>query len=402
MQPTLLDTPLSVSHTCALLEELVSASGVLLVEGEISGFVCSRAGHNYFTLKDATASLRCVLFAGSAKYTAQLAEGSKVIVRARASIYAKTGALQLVVEQVRTEQTQGALYAQFVQLKEQLGKEGLFDQAHKQPLPDYPETVGVITSATGAVRRDIETTLARRFPCAHIVIFAAQVQGDGAVASLCRALDRAERYTPHIECAIIGRGGGSIEDLAAFNDEQLIRRLHAFTVPIVSAVGHQTDVTLCDFVADMRAATPTAAAELLSPAQDELLLWIDAQQKSMKRRAHDKLVSAMHGCTMLATRLGQAQSAIVQHQHTIDTYLHLLRKPVDKALSKARLCTALIEEKLRSHNPRTLFARGFAYAVSNSKAISSVRQLTVQQAFTLQMHDGKVGATVVDVEPADE
>ncbi len=259
----------------SLLEGDGNLSGVML-SGEISNFVNHyKSGHWYFSLKDENALVRAVMFRSAAVRVPFVPEnGMKVIVRARVSLYEKDGSYQLYADDMQPDGA-GALQVAFEQLKARLQAEGLFDESRKRPLPAYPRRVGVITSETGAAVRDIINVLGRRYPLAEVVLLPTLVQGEGAPAQLCAALQRFEAMkaaedtrTPDV--ILIGRGGGSLEELWAFNDETVARTVAACTIPVISCVGHETDFTICDFVADLRAPTPSAAAELAVPDCAEL------------------------------------------------------------------------------------------------------------------------------------
>ncbi|MGN0994912.1 MAG: exodeoxyribonuclease VII large subunit, partial [Butyricicoccus sp.] len=247
----------------------------VFVRGEISNFKLHTSGHCYFSLKDRDAAISCVMFRSDAQRLRFRPEnGLSVIVRGRISAYPKTGQVQLYAADLVPDGA-GALSLQFEQLKEKLYREGLFDPSHKKELPLYPNTIAIVTSPTGAAVHDMIRILRRRFPCAEVLIYPALVQGADAPASLMRALLRADRDA-RADVLIVGRGGGSVEDLWAFNDETLARTIYAMKTPVVSAVGHEPDVTIADFVADVRAATPSAAAELVTPDCDELRQIIDS------------------------------------------------------------------------------------------------------------------------------
>ena len=263
---------ITVSQLTYALKRLIEDNFLLegiWVQGEISNFTAHSSGHLYFTLKDAGACVKCVMFksqAWSLKF--KPADGQEVAIRGRIGVYEKSGQCQLYVEEMAPSGL-GSLYQAFAKLKEKLEQEGLFDPARKRKLPPLPQKIGVITSPTGAAVQDIIKILRRRRPNVDILIFPAQVQGAEAPASLIKALNDAARFQ-NLDLIIIGRGGGSLEELWAFNDEQLARAIAAFPKPVISAVGHETDFTIADFVADLRAPTPSGAAELAVPDQQSL------------------------------------------------------------------------------------------------------------------------------------
>ena len=262
---------LSVSALARSVRDLLEHRYPLLwVAGEISNCIRAKSGHLYFSLKDETAQVRCVMFRNRGQHLDwEPREGLRVEVRALVTLYEARGEFQLNVEAMRRA-GQGALFEAFLRLRDQLGKEGLFDAAHKKPLPAYPRRIGIVTSLQAAALRDVLTTLARRNPSIPLIIYPAQVQGEGAAEQLATAIATAARRN-ECDVLILCRGGGSIEDLWAFNDEGLARAIHACPIPVLTGIGHETDFTIAEFVADRRAATPTAAAELAAPVRAELL-----------------------------------------------------------------------------------------------------------------------------------
>ncbi|PWK11513.1 exodeoxyribonuclease VII large subunit [Tumebacillus permanentifrigoris] len=258
------------------------------VRGEISNFTHHSKGHMYFTLKDPNSRVKAIMFAGNNRYLKFIPkEGMKVIVHGYISVFERDGAYQLYVDDMQPEGL-GSLFLALQQLKEKLEREGLFDAAHKKPLPSFPRVVGVITSPTGAAVRDIITTIRRRFPVANVLLHPVIVQGPQAAASVADAI-RAMNEFGEIDVLIVGRGGGSFEELWAFNEEVVVRAIHASSIPVISAVGHETDTTLADFVADVRAATPTAAAELAVPHLQELRRHVEQLSTRMEKALQGRL-----------------------------------------------------------------------------------------------------------------
>ncbi len=272
------------------------------VAGEISNFVRAKSGHLYFSLKDENAQVRCVMFRNRGQYMDwEPREGLKVEVRAVVSLYEARGDFQLNVESMRRA-GQGALFEAFLKLRDKLDMEGLFDAAHKKPLPFCPKRIGIVTSLQAAALRDVLTTLARRNPSIAVVIYPAAVQGEGAAQQLAAAIAAAARRN-ECDLLILCRGGGSIEDLWAFNDEGLARAIHACPIPVVTGIGHETDFTIAEFVADRRAPTPTAAAELASPARAELLARVAALQAALTNRFARELDTRMQHVDHLLRRM---------------------------------------------------------------------------------------------------
>ncbi|MDD5104852.1 MAG: exodeoxyribonuclease VII large subunit [Desulfuromonadaceae bacterium] len=268
-------TILTVSRLTALLRGLLEENfEQLWVQGEVSNLSYPSSGHCYFTLKDAGAQLRCVMFKGTVKNLKyRLSDGMALIVRGRISVYDQRGEYQLICEYAEPDGI-GALQTAFVQLKEKLASESLFAESHKVRLPCFPRRIGVITSLTGAAIHDILNVLKRRFAALSVLLYPVRVQGEGAAVEIARAIDEMNRLA-EVDVLVVGRGGGSLEDLWAFNEEVVARAVYRSKIPIISAVGHETDWTICDFVADLRAPTPSAAAELVIASADELRSQVD-------------------------------------------------------------------------------------------------------------------------------
>lgn len=267
---------LSVSQLTALIRGVLEENfDRVWVEGEISNLAQPQSGHLYFTLKDAGAQLRCVMFRGAARAVRfEPKDGMRVLVRGRLTLFEPRGEYQMVAEYLEPQGV-GALQLAFIQLKEKLAREGLFDQRHKKPLPRLPKRIGVVTSPTGAAIQDILTVLSRRFANLELLIAPTRVQGEGAAQEVAQAIDDLNRYGA-LDVIIVGRGGGSLEDLWAFNEEVVARAIHRSLLPVISAVGHEVDFTIADFVADLRAPTPSAAAELVIQSKAELLAELES------------------------------------------------------------------------------------------------------------------------------
>lgn len=313
---------LSVSALARSVRDLLEHRYPLLwVAGEISNCVRAKSGHLYFSLKDELAQVRCVMFRNRGQYLDwDPRDGMRVEVRALVTLYEARGDFQLNVESMRRA-GQGALFEAFLRLRDKLDKEGLFDPAHKKPLPVYPRRIGIVTSPQAAALRDVLTTLARRNPAIPVILYPAQVQGEGAGQQLAAAIATATRRG-ECDVLILCRGGGSIEDLWAFNDEALARAIHACPITVVTGIGHETDFTIAEFVADRRAATPTAAAELATPARAELLADLSRLRQSLLR---------------------QMQSALDARAQRVDALASRLQSPVERlAASAARLLAARV------------------------------------------------------------
>lgn len=379
----------------SLLEEDANLRSVYL-RGEISNLTDHyRSGHIYLTLKDEKASVKAVMFAGQARSLRfRPQDGMKVLVRGRASLYDATGAYQLYIEDMQPDGL-GALNLAFEQLKRKLSAEGLFDSAHKKPLPAFPERVGVITSPTGAAVQDILRILGRRYPLAEVVMCPVQVQGEAAAAQLADAIRRFDR----LECAdviIIGRGGGSAEDLWAFNDEALAREIFACRIPVVSAVGHETDFTICDFVADVRASTPSAAAELVSPETGALRSSLAGTQAYLKTLMLSRIdrekrrLDAAAGSRVLRSPM----ETVHRRRMKLDLLTSQLKSVYSGATASKQKQLALLSGRLDALSPLKVLARGYSIAMKDNKPISSVSQAEKGDTIELRLSDGSLSCTV--------
>ena len=332
--------------------------GAQWVEGELSNFARPASGHWYFTLKDPSAQVRCAMFkpkAGLVRF--RPADGMQVLVYARISLYEPRGEFQLVAEHMEPA-GEGLLRLRFEQLKQQLAAEGLFDTDRKRPLPAWPRGIGVVTSATGAALRDILHVLARRNPSVPVYVYPCAVQGTAAASELAAAVDSANRHG-HCDVLIVARGGGSLEDLWSFNEEKLVRAVAASRIPVVSGVGHETDFTLCDFAADVRAPTPSAAAEICVPDRQEVLRRFAALERRLAGGFGNYLRLQRQRLQALAARLVHPGRRIEQHQQRLDELLQRLPAALDRRLGEHRARLLGLEARLRGAAPtqRLLLAR---------------------------------------------
>lgn len=338
---------------------------LLWIEGEISNLSQPSSGHWYFTLKDANAQVRCAMFKGrSSRVRFNPSQGQQVVLRAKVSLYEGRGDYQLIAEHMEEAGT-GALQTAFEDLKYKLEQQGLFAAEFKQPLPECPKRVAIITSPTGAAVRDIISVFARRYPLIDLVVLPVAVQGKDAAPQIARAINMANRMR-NIEAIIVGRGGGSLEDLWAFNEELVARAIHASKIPLVSAVGHETDFTIADFVADMRAPTPSAAAELLSPDQEELLAVFEGQEILFEDALWRKLEKCQQQLKNLRSRLrhpgdrlnGWAQqldSLEIRLTHAIKKQLHHPKTQLQQLQLRQSHCQP--QEKIKQLRQRLDYAQ---------------------------------------------
>lgn len=391
----------SVSEVARYLKNALDDDPILanlMVRGEISNFKRHYSGHCYFTLKDAGASLRAVLFRGRAQFLKFLPEnGMKVVAGGSLSVFERDGQVQLYVSTLLPEGA-GALSVAFAQLKEKLAAEGLFDAARKRPLPFYPRSVGVVTSASGAVLRDIYKVAKRRNPMVALRLYPVQVQGAEAAGQIAAALRFFNERDP-VDALIVGRGGGSMEDLWAFNEEIVVRAVCASRIPVVSAVGHETDFTLTDFAADVRAATPSQAAELVVPDRRALLRRVEAAGALLEAKARGALeLKRRRLAACLARRaLKRPQLLLGEKRQALDYAAEKLSRARAAAMQERRGRLRLCMEKLELLSPLKALERGYAIASSGGEAVRSVRALKPRQALRLVLADGSAGVTVTDV-----
>lgn len=390
---------LTVSQLNFYIKSLIendSKLNIVFLSGEISNLTDHyRSGHIYLSLKDEKSVIRAVMFSGNARNLRfKPTDGMKVICRGRVAVYEPTGQYQLYIEDMQPDGI-GALTLAYEQLKKKLADKGLFDVSHKKPLPRFPKTVGVITSPTGAAVQDIRNILYRRFPCINIVMCPVLVQGDSAPEQLVRAVKTLDMYNA-CDVIIIGRGGGSIEDLWAFNDETLANAIYDCKIPVISAVGHETDFTICDFVSDMRAPTPSAAAELAVPDKAELMSYYSSQLQyissfmdSQFRKNSSRLIDFQRRISLVSP-----QSRIDKYEKNIELLLNKSQNIVNEKYSEKSNEITKISAKLESLNPLSVLSRGYSIAEKDGVVITSSSQLNKGDNFTLEFSDGKINATV--------
>jgi len=344
-------TILTVSRLTSLLKDLLEDNfNQIWVEGEVSNLAFPASGHIYCTLKDSGAMLRCVMFRNSAKSLKyRFEEGMALIVRGRLSVYDQRGEYQLIAEYAEPKGV-GALQAAFMQLKERLAGEGLFSETHKQALPAMPQRVGIVTSSSGAAIHDILTVLKRRHTGLELLLYPVRVQGDGAAAEIATAIDDLNRLQA-ADVLIVGRGGGSMEDLWAFNEEVVARSVYRSKIPVISAVGHETDWTICDFVADLRAPTPSAAAELVCKAKEELLNQLVALYHRLKQTMAGLLRIQIQNLAGLRRALHDPSRVLGHWEQRVDDLSERLDRALRNRFARNREQLVLAEQHLASLHP---------------------------------------------------
>ena len=377
----------------------------ILVAGEISNFTDHyRSGHLYFSLKDEKSVLKAVMFAGSARFLKfKPADGMRVIVRGRISVYEPSGQYQLYAEEMQPDGV-GALSIAFEQLKAKLEEEGLFDDSRKRVLPQYPRRIGVITSPTGAAVQDILQITSRRWPVAEIVFAPVLVQGEQAPEQLIRAVNDMNKKRA-CDVILLGRGGGSLEDLWAFNDEGLARTVSASEIPVVSCVGHETDFTICDFVADVRAPTPSAAAELATPdirEERQRCLSYFGYFRETARRTVESLRQDVD-MLMQNSPLGRPEQLLLPMRQQLAVRFEQMKTAVGGRVGQDKQSLSLLAGRLDALSPLKVLQRGYAVATDSAgQVLRSVKSLSPSDSFTLRLSDGMVEAEAVKVTESEE
>jgi len=369
-----------------------------LIKGEISNFTHHlKTGHFYFTLKDNESSIKAVMFADFAKAVKFRPEnGMEIIAMANVQVFERDGVYQLYVYDMYPSGV-GALYLAFEQLKEKLFKEGLFDAAHKLPLPKYPKKIGIITAKTGAALQDMLNIISRRYPVCEVLLMPAIVQGENAPASICQAIYSA--METDCDLLILGRGGGSFEDLSAFNSEQVARAAYECTIPLISAVGHETDVTIVDFVADLRAPTPSAAAELAVPDKNFIygLLngYLERLEKSMVNliNAKEKRLDSYALKFAALSPQGKFERACER----LEDARGRLEKAILKIIAENKMAVEKNLEKLEALNPLNVLSRGYALVYAKERPVGSITNLSCGDEIKIKFSNGEAVAVIKEI-----
>ncbi len=393
----------SVAQVARYLRELLEADqqlNDLWVAGEVSNLTTSQAGHVYFTLKDSTAQLRCVMFRNSNTGSRLLANGALVVAHARVNFYEARGEVSVISDAVMPEGT-GPLYLELERLKVKLQGEGLFEESRKRPLPPFPKVLGVVTSSTGAALQDIRKIVQSHYPLVELLLAPTMVQGDGAAGGTVAAL-RALNDDGRADVIIVARGGGSLEELWPFNEEVVARAIHASAIPVISGVGHERDVTIADLVADVRAPTPTAAAEMAVPN----LVSIGAQVAYLRESAWTALSRQLHqqrqGVATLMQRIGRSGPDVNLWRRSVDDLTQDAWDALNQRLLLGRAELSGLESRVRALDPAAVLARGYAIVEKgrSQEAITSASQVSDGDPLRITLSDGTVPATVGSARPA--
>ncbi len=370
------------------------------VRGEISNYKQYPSGHHYFTLKDEGSALRCVMFKGNAiRLRFRPENGMKIIAMGKVSVYPRDGAYQLYCTAMTMDGV-GDLYAAFEQLKKKLAAQGLFDPAHKKPLPRYPGTIGIITSSAGAAVHDMLRILRKRYPLSRVRLLPVRVQGAEAPGEIAAAIGYANHY--HLaDLLIVGRGGGSIEDLWAFNDEQVAYAIYHSEIPVISAVGHEPDVTISDYVADLRAATPSNAAELAVPDQDALRQSLDAMANAMASSLNRQVKAArQHLMVLSASKALQSPTGYLeQRNQSVELLKNRMIAAQNQNITRAKQRYIAQISKLEAMSPLKVLTRGYSMVqTERGEVVRSVSQVSLGERIRVRLSDGTLSATVMKKE----
>lgn len=382
----------------ALLDESAPLRNIY-ISGEISNFThYYRTGHLYFTLKDESSQLKAVMFSSNAsRLRFQAENGMKVICRGRISVYSKSGEYQLYVDDMQPDGV-GALSLAFEQLKKKLSQEGLFDEVHKKPIPPFPSKIGVATSNIGAAVEDIKNITARRYPLAEIIICPTVVQGENAPADIVRSIKMLDGFDG-IDVIILGRGGGSAEDLWAFNSEEVARAVFACETPIVSAVGHETDFTICDFVSDLRAPTPSAAAELVCPDINKLYSDLSVKKNALDFYIANRIETLEQDLCDITQNgaFADAESFFAAYQDNLEVLSERLNDAFSFTIDDKENKFLNASARLEALSPLSVLMRGYCVASKNGKAVKSKNDIKKDDELTLRFADGRVDISVGEV-----
>lgn len=386
------DVVYSITELNRIVQNLLEDAFLPLnVEGEISNFACPSSGHWYFSLKDKNAQVRCALFQAKHRYkNLQLKNGMQVLVRAKISLYPARGEFQLIIDQIELA-GEGALRKAFEQLKAKLAAEGLFENRHKKPLPKFPKTIGIITSETGAALRDICVILKRRFASINLIIYPSLVQGKSAATQIAAQIQCANQRQ-ECDVLILARGGGSIEDLWCFNEENVARAIFAGQIPLISAIGHETDFTIADFVADHRAATPSMAAQLASPDMQEYRLFLAKTQQRLTNAITRLINHYQQQLENLSKRLRHPRQRLQDNTQRLDDLTQRLILNMRAQLNIRQQKLLGISRTLHAVSPLASLARGYAVIknVYTSQIIRDIHDVSIGERIIAEITNGKL------------
>lgn len=396
-----MDQILTVSQVNGYLKQLLDEDVQLksvFIRGEISNFTNHlKTGHYYFTLKDQKASIKGIMFKWNAQYLRFMPQnGMNVILFGSVQLFERDGICQIVCADMQPDGV-GALYMAFEQLKEKLGAAGLFDEEHKRPLPPMPRRIGVVTAKTGAAIHDILNILSRRYPIGEVVLIPALVQGENAPDSICDAIGKAEKLG--LDLLIVGRGGGSLEDLWAFNDERVAYAIYNCSIPVISAVGHEVDYTIADFVADLRAPTPSAAAELAAPDVQNLLRAVAVMKQELDSAIGEILRDKADELEAMKNNLraNSPDTAVERSGERLISLQNRLTAAAEQTAEIKAVAFLGLAGKLEALSPLKVLTRGYSITFSGEKAITSVKEAAVGDVIHTRVTDGTIVSTVTNI-----
>ena len=370
----------------------------IYVKGEVSNCKYHTSGHIYFSLKDESGTIACVMFAGQrGGLSFHMSEGQQVVVMGSVSVYERSGSYQLYAKEIRLD-GDGVLYERFQMLKRELEEMGMFAGEYKKPIPAYAKTVGIVTAPTGAAIRDIMNIAARRNPYVQLILYPAQVQGTGAKESIVRGIRALEAYG--VDVMIVGRGGGSIEDLWAFNEEEVARAIFNCRIPVISAVGHETDTTIADYVADLRAPTPSAAAELAVSDYRQTKELLREYERKMSRMLEQQIRIKKLKLQEFQTKLGflHPRYRLQERQQRLVDLEDRLRLLMERRMQMARHKMALYAERMKGLSPLEKLSQGYSYvAGEDGKAVKSITQIRPKEELSIYVTDGVIRASVREI-----
>lgn len=384
------------SYVKMLLESDANLRDIYLC-GEISNFTNHyKSGHYYLSLKDGTAIVKAVMFkynVNNLKFVPE--DGMKVICKGKISLYERDGNYQFYIESMEPEGI-GALQLAYEQLCEKLRNEGLFEDSHKKSIPKFPQKIAIVTSSTGAAYHDVINVISRRYPLAEVTLFSSLVQGENAAESMIDSLNKIEKCD--FDVTIIGRGGGSLEDLWAFNDEKLARKIYDFSIPIISAVGHEVDFTVCDFVSDLRAPTPSAAAELCVPDKNEVKLYIESINSSILNLTNNNLLNLKNKLDLIKqkTVVLSPENFISTLYERVDKNDKYLENAYSKIISREYDRFRVLVAKLNAYSPLNTLSRGYSLSFKDDKVIKSVNDVKINDVINIKFTDGFANCKVID------
>ena len=390
-----------VSQVTSYLQGLLAYDDLLSdiwIEGEVSSLRRAGSGHAYFSLRDDSSSLRCALFRNSLGHD-HLTDGALVIAHGRVSLYAVRGDLQLIADAIQPEGV-GRLQMQLERLRARLEREGLFDPSRKRPLPEFPKRIGVVTSSSGAVWHDIQTVIGRRYPLVELLLAPALVQGDAAAPTIVEAIESLNADAD-IDAIIVARGGGSLEDLWAFNEEAVARAVFGSRAPVVSAVGHETDVTICDLVADVRAATPSEAAEMIVPDRADLLLRVSIASQTIEREVSALLMESEDEVGQLFSRMNRAVPSLDEQRIRVDELLEDAATALDHRLQLAAARVEGVSATLASLSPLDTLRRGYSVVSdrASGRVLTDAGKTDPGDTIDITLHQGSIMASVESTSP---